>query len=558
MTQRFFQALACLLCVACVGSVQDGGMTPPVDDSLRPDDHGPVSTPKPGAPFTCGTGAIDPGASPLLLLPQAQYLATVRDLVGVVPNLNTVFGTQTGPEQGAVSQVALENYQRAADLIAAYVAGNATVLATLAPCNGGDVRACAQAFVQSFGARAYRGPLAAEDVVPHLRLYDAGAASGGYAHGIELLLRGMLQASRFLYRVELGTGERVSASAVKLSGYEIAARLSYSVWGTAPDAALTAAAARGELATRAGVAAQLGRMLQDARGKNMVRSFLETWISLPDLGDLIKDPKLYPEWQRSSFVASVRTQAQTFFDGILRSQGGRLEALLTSPTVWTNKEIGPLYGTTGGTTFQPVDRPDGTVSGMLTLPALMASLAKPDVGWPIYRGQFVREQLLCQQLPPPPDNVGKPPEPKPGVTTRQRLAMHRTDPACGGCHALMDPIGFGFEKYDGIGRYRVNDGVGPIDARGEIAGTDDVNGTFDGVAELGRKLSGSVQVQACVVRQWFRQALHRFEQAGDACSLKTIFDGLRVANGDIGSLPAAFVQTDAFMYRRPLVSEVSP
>jgi hypothetical protein len=367
----------------------------------------------------------------------------------------------------------------------------------------------------------------------------------------------MFQASRFLYQVELGTAEKVGTTAVKLSGYEVAARLSYSLWDTAPDAMLTAAAARGDLGTKAGVGTQLTRMLADPRGRNTVRSFLESWIHLPDLDAVVKDAKLYPDWGRGGFRTSLKTQAQTFFDSILRTQGGKIAALLTSPTVFFNKDVAPLYGMTGGDTFQSLDRTDGTASGMLTLPALLSSLAKPDVGWPIYRGVFVREELLCQQLPAPPDNVGKPPDPKPGVTTRQRLAMHRTDPACGGCHAMIDPIGFGFENYDGLGRYRTADAVGPIDASGNIAGSDDVDGMFTGVAELGHKLAGSTQVQACAVKQWFRHALGRFEQDADTCSLKSMYDGLRAASGDLNSLPLAFVQTDAFLYRRPL-AEVSP
>lgn len=580
-----FLALVFLAPVACVGSIAADGNdqgtpgAPPsnVDgktpDAPSPSTGGPSPTtggpspttggapPSTGAPvpFSCNAGVIDPGPSPLRLLTPVQYLNTVRDLVGAVPSLSALFADLAGAGQGAVSQVALETYQRAADLVASYVVGNAAALAKVAPCDAGAApRSCAQTFVQTFGARAYRAPLTTADVDRHLPLYDLGAQSGGYSHGIEILLRAMLQAGRFLYQVELGTAEKVSEQAVKLSGFEMAARLSYGIWETAPDATLTAAAARGELGTRAGVAAQLGRMLQDARGKNTVRNFLEGWIGLAGLDDLVKDPKLYPDWNKAAFRSSLKTQARTFFDSILSTQGGKLSALLTSPTVFVNKDVAPLYGMTGGDAFQAVDRADGSASGMLTLPALLASLSKPDVGWPIYRGVFVRESLLCQQLPAPPDNVGNPPDPKPGVTTRQRLAMHRTDPACGGCHALIDPIGFGFENYDGIGRYRTADAVGPIDATGEIVGSQSTNGKFTGVAELGRKLAGSPEVQACAVKQWFRSALDRFEQDADACSLKTLYEGLRAANGDLGSLPQAFVQTDAFLYRRPLPPEVSP
>ncbi len=189
---------------------------------------------------------------------------------------------------------------------------------------------------------------------------------------------------------------------------------------------------------------------------------------------------------------------------------------------------------------------------MLTLPALMATLAKPSESWPIYRGKFVREELLCQELPPPPPNVPNPPDVMAGVSKRERFKQHEAEPSCAGCHTMIDPLGFGFENFDAVGKYRTIDNGLPVDASGEVIGTADANGKFVGVAELGGKLAKSGEVEACVTRQWFRFFLSRFEQSADGCSMKSLLDQFRTSSDNLNRLPTAIVQTDAFLYRRPI------
>jgi hypothetical protein len=195
---------------------------------------------------------------------------------------------------------------------------------------------------------------------------------------------------------------------------------------------------------------------------------------------------------------------------------------------------------------------------MLTLPALLATLSKVDETSPINRGKFVREQLFCQSLPPPPPNVPKAPDVQPGVSTRERFKQHENDPACSTCHQLIDPIGLSFENFDAIGRFRATDNGQAIDTSGEITGTDDANGKFDGVVALGKKLAASKQVQECVSRQWFRFMLSRFERDVDACTMTDLVGKFRAADGSLNSLPLALLQSDSFLYRRPLDAQVSP
>ena len=513
------------------------------------------------SPLRCAPDApIDPGPAPLRLLSREQYLNTLRDLFGAAGEMMGVLTSVAEPSelgllQADVSQVELEDFQRAADTIAAKVIADKTLLAKLAPCTGSDKRACARSFAQRLGSRAYRAPLSdAADLERHLKLYDLGARTS-HEHGLELVLRGMLQSSRFLYRVELGTGEQVAASAVRLSDHEMAARLSYVFWNTLPDDALSQAAAAGKLHSPDDIAAELERMLSDARGKPALRRFLEAFSHLGQLPNLVKDAKLYPEWQRASFRSALGEQARAFFQDVLDRQNGSLEALLTSTTVPINQELAALYGVSAGPSFAPVTRDDGHTAGLFSLPALLAIQAKPDQSSPVYRGKFVREALLCEQLPAPPANIPKPPEVMPDVSTRERMRQHAENPACSVCHVRLDPVGFGFESFDGIGRFRSMDGGRAVDTRGELIGSRDADGAFEGVVELGARLAHSAQVEECMTRQWFRFAVGRFEQRLDDCSIERVLTAFREAGGSLHALPRAIASSAAFQYRRPLLKE---
>ncbi|WP_437600561.1 DUF1592 domain-containing protein [Sorangium sp. So ce590] len=544
---------------ACIGNLGGGGDgSSPGDDAGGSSSSGGSGSMGPGEALACDANVVDPGPSPMRLLSREQYLNTVRDLAGDVPGLEAALGPANeasafGLLQPDVTQVELEHFQAAADAIAAAIVGDPTSLGEVAPCEGGaEPRACARQLVVTFGARAYRAPLTdAADIERHLQLFSAGAETS-YEHGIELLLRGMLQSPRFLYRVEIGTAEKVGDRAVKLSPYEVAARLSYTLWGTLPDARLDEAIADGSLTSKEGVAAQLGWMLEDERGKKLVNRFLGSWTHLNGVTGVVKDESAFPEWQSRSFRESLRGQADAFFEHVLRNEGGKLSALFTSTTVFYNKDLGGYYGVTGGDSFQALERTDGTASGLLTLPALLAVQAKPAESSPIYRGKFVREALLCQQLPAPPANIPKPPEVDQSSSTRERLSQHEVDPGCVACHQLMDPIGFGFESYDALGRHRELDGGRPVDASGRVIATRDMNGEFVGVAELGAMLAGSAEVEECVARQWFRFAIARFEQDMDGCSMKSLLETFRAAGQDLNALPRAVVATDAFLYRRAI------
>ena len=579
-------ALALTLLSACTGAIADavqgpGSSNPSSDPTDPPDTQTPAAVSgKPGAPGpdpaggkppltpgaetpagdmpqVCPTSALDPGPAPLRRLTPVQYQNTLKDLFGDVPNLDQVLGdvaepSEFGLAQADVAPVEIESYQKAAETVATYVATTPAKLTALVPCaTGAKPRDCARTFVQSFGARAYRAPLAdVADIDRHLALYDLGAKVS-HQHGIELVLRGMLQAPRFLYRVELGEAALAGATNVRLSDHEIATRLAYVLWDSLPDQTLNDAADSGMLDTREGVKAIAQGMLEDERGSHALRRFLERWTRLAKLDTLVKDDTYFPQWKSGTLKASMRQQATLLFDDVLDRQGGTLTALLTTPSVFVNKDLGSYYGMSGTDAFQRVETTDGRNSGVLTLPGVLSVLAKPAESSPIYRGKFVREALFCQQLPAPPPNVPKPPDVEPDVSTRERLSQHETDPACSGCHQLMDPVGFGFENFDAVGHYRSEDGGDAIDARGNLLSTRDANGAFNGVRELGQRLAQSGEVEECFARQWFRFALGRFERDVDECTLQQLMAAFESAGSDLRALPIALATSDAFLTRHP-------
>jgi len=188
--------------------------------------------------------------------------------------------------------------------------------------------------------------------------------------------------------------------------------------------------------------------------------------------------------------------------------------------------------------------------GLLTQGGLLSLLGKANQTSPVHRGKFVREQLLCMELPPPPaDLMIKPPELSATLTTRQRFEQHAADGSCSGCHRLMDPIGLGFERFDGAGLYRDTENGQPVDDSGQLTDTD-VDGPFRGALELGAKLASSAQVRSCVATKWFRYGYGRGETDADGCSLAAIQARFAGGGYKVRDLLASLVETDAFLYRQ--------
>jgi hypothetical protein len=239
------------------------------------------------------------------------------------------------------------------------------------------------------------------------------------------------------------------------------------------------------------------------------------------------------------------------FDG-----DGTLSSLLTAPYSMRNDHLAAAYGEApagSGDELTRVDLDPATRAGILTQASILATFATSTESHPVLRGRFVREQLLCQPPPPVPDNFTIP-EVDPTLPVRERYQQHATDPGCAGCHVLMDPIGFGFERYDAFGVYRDTDALGQsTDASGAILHSEEVDGEFTGVVELAGMLASSRQVQGCISRQWFRHAFDRVESPANTCSLESMNAAFVESGGSIGELIVALTRTDAFRFRPTVV-----
>jgi len=318
-----------------------------------------------------------------------------------------------------------------------------------------------------------------------------------------------------------------------------------------PDDTLFAAARDGELETSEQIAAQARRMLDHPNARQAVANFHRQWLGLHHLATISKNTNIYPNyydglrqlWEHET----ISLLEEVVFDG-----AGDLATLLTADYSMMNAELAEFYGISGpsGETFEQVSLDGVKRAGLLSHASILAAHAKSNQSSPVLRGKFVREQLLCQVLAPPPADVDvTPPEVGPGSTTAEKFAQHSEDPACKGCHRLMDPIGMGMENFDAIGQWRDTDQGLVIEADGELTETD-VDGKFKGVVELGKMLAESEQVRQCVTTQWFRFGYGRAEKPEDQCSLDRLSDAFAASGYNIKELLIALTQTDAFLYRR--------
>jgi hypothetical protein len=223
---------------------------------------------------------------------------------------------------------------------------------------------------------------------------------------------------------------------------------------------------------------------------------------------------------------------------------------LTASYSFVNADLAALYGVDGPSSagaFEQVDQDATQRAGILTQASLLTAFASSDESSPVKRGKLVRVRILCQDLPDPPANIPDLPAPAPGVSTRERFAMHTSNPACSGCHGLIDGLGFGLEAYDGMGGFRTQDQGVDVDDSGEITATRDIDGPYMGGPELAQKLASSAEVRDCAPTQWLRFALGRREDDDDTCSLVELQDAFAASGGDLRELLVALTQTDAFL-----------
>jgi hypothetical protein len=520
------------------------------------------SQPGPGASSSAGSGGAPAsqtplattGPRPLTRLTRREYNNTVRDLLGDTTRPADDFADDHDHaflfrRSGLVATQDAELLRSSAEQLAKAAVARIGELLPCAPAGGED--ACAAEFISSFGLRAFRRPLSEAETARLIALYrDARDTQKLDFNGaIGLLIEGMLQSPAFLYHWESPyTALPRDGDAVALAPYDIAARLSYFIWGSMPDRALFDAAAAGKLASDAEISEQAGRLLGDAKAKDSVSAFFREWLEIDQLAALPKDAASYPEYD-DGLKAALVAETETFAQTVLLDAGGRLETLLTADYSFSNQLLSKVYG--GGATGTALTKTTLDTSrrlGLLTHPSFLSTTGSPDGSNPVKRGKAVYLKLLCGVLPPPPPNVPPAKPASAGGTTRQRFDEHGQNECARGCHALMDPIGFAFEHYDGIGRYRTTDNGQDVDASGTLK-LDGVDVDFKDAVELSQALASSDTVRSCFANQWFRFAVGRMETPGDAQSLTAIQSAFAARQFDMRDLAPAIAVSRSFRFR---------
>jgi hypothetical protein len=552
---RLLASLA-LFALGCSGSIAGDpsgtpGAPPPAGGTPSGAGGGPT------APPVVAPAGVAAGAAPLRRLNVDQYRNTIADLLGITDGIDAAalpadesigerfVSNIVRPVQGAD----VERYATMAETIARKAVANLNGLLGCDPAGAAEL-GCVGSFIESFGKRAYRRPLAAVEVERAKKLYGAGRTGGDVAAGVRLVVQGMLQSVNFLYLLEPAPPS-MAGKVLGLDGWAMASRLSYFFLNSMPDGDLFAAAQANQLATPEDVARQATRLMGLPRFRETVGNFHDQWLELAELRTVEKDPKAFPAWN-PELRAALQQETRQFVEYVMGPGDGKLETLLGGHFSMLSGPLYQHYGVKPGPAgWQKVDLDPTQRAGLLTQAGLMSTLAREDRTSYIRRGKLVREALLCTPIPDPPPGVDASEAKVPAnADARQRAAIHRDRPDCAVCHALFDPLGFAFESFDAIGRYRTTENGKPIDTRSEITETKGLNGPIGGAVELAAKLASSDEVRACVARQWMRFALGREETDADLPSLEVGMKGFRDGGWKVSDLLAALARSDAFRFQK--------
>jgi hypothetical protein len=363
-----------------------------------------------------------------------------------------------------------------------------------------------------------------------------------------------LLSSNFLYRVEIDPNP-TSPTLHPVSDYELASRLSFSLWSSMPDDTLRASAAAGTLHDPAEIGNQVTRMLQDPKAHALTTDLVGQWLALRDLPAHQVDAVAYPKFD-DALRTAMEGESNLFFDEFFRQKVPAIN-ILTADFTYINTRLATHYGmpAPAGSDFVQVNLAGTMRSGMLTQGAILTVTSHPTRTSPVARGVWVLGRLLCSQPPPPPANAATVvpiPEPAPGTapttTMRQALAAHRALPQCTGCHNTIDPIGLGLENFDGIGLYRTTDAAQPIDASGVLP-----DGTpFSGPGALAAILTQPARgFEACMARQLLTYTVgHGFDDPGGQTWAKQIVAQAHASDSSFGAMLSSIAQSGLFTQRR--------
>lgn len=540
-----FVGNALLIAVPLLGCETVGTIgTAPADVPVPPD---PEPPPPPFAP----------APAQLLRLTTEQYDNAVHDIYGdhvvatlpLEPDVRVAGFVAVGAGEDDVSEVGALQYEAQALAIGEQVMAAGPARAALFDCTPAGITddGCARSFIERYGRLTYRRSLSEAEVTRLVALAsEAATVRGDFYAGLSVVVAAQLQSPNFLYRWELGTElppvEGQPEGQRELRDTELASRLSFFLWNTTPDAELLDAAESGALDTPDGREAAVRRMVSDPRARRAMRVFFSEMLGLEELERISKDRNAFLHFS-PAVGPSAREETLLTIEDHIFEQDADYRDLLTTRTTFIDRTLAAIYDVPVPT-LEGFGRyeysEDSPRRGLLGQVAFLAPNAHAVSSSPTLRGRFVRVNLLCTDVPPPPPNVSVDlGETNVNLSVRDQLAEHRENAVCASCHQLMDPIGLGFENFDGIGQFRSEDwrlSFGPDgeverDEYGDrvfVRGPDlDVTGDVDGVAfetpvELAEALRNHPDLPGCVTRNLYRYATGHQELPSEAVQLQSL------------------------------------
>ena len=423
-------------------------------------------------------------------------------------------------------------------------------LFTCTPAGGGEEDACAKEILTTLTRRAYRRPVAEQDLARPMEFFRQARANGGFDAGIEMALSAVLVSPEFLFRVERDPKGIAAGTAYRLSDVELASRLSFFLWSSIPDDELLDAAMAGKLHEPDVLESQVRRMLADQRSETLVTNFASQWLYLRNLDGIRPDMRLFPDWD-DNLRQSFRRETELFFESILREDRSVLD-LLRADYTFLNERLAKHYGVPNiyGSRFRRVELgPEVMRGGLLRHGSVLTVTSYATRTSPVIRGKWILENILGVPPPPPPPNVPALEETKiaADLTVRERLAAHRENPVCYACHQLTDPVGFSLENYDAVGHWRTLDGGAEIDASGGLPDGQE----FDGVTGIEEAILARPEIFAGVVAEkLMTYGLGRGAEYYDAPAVRQVVREAEADNFRLSTLILGITKSVPFQMRR--------
>lgn len=419
------------------------------------------------------------------------------------------------------------------------------------PTKPSEEEGCAKRNLLTLMRRAYRRPVTGADLQIPMKFYRDARSDGGFEAGIEMALRSVLVSPEFLFRVEQDPPGTAPNTAYLISDLELASRLSFFLWSSIPDDELLNAAIKGKLRAPGVLEKQVRRMLADGRSRTLVNNFAEQWLHLRNLASVTPDMRLFPDFD-DNLRQAFRQETELFFESIMREDRSVLNLLKANYT-FVNERLAKHYGIAHvyGSRFRRVALGEDSVrGGLLRQGSVLTVTSYATRTSPVLRGKWVMANMIGMPPPPPPPAVPALKENSGGsknLSIRERLAQHRDNPVCSGCHQLMDPPGFSLESYDAIGRWRSVEDAMPIDVAGGLPD----GSKFEGVSGLERALLNRPEVFATTfTEKLLTYALGRGIEYYDGPAVREIVRNSRAKNFRFSAFILGIAGSTPFQMRR--------